>query len=157
MGREGKPRIMMSIDASEFWLSAMLHEFGHAAYDKYIDPSLPFLLRKPAHTLTTKGIAMLFGRMTKQSEWIKRYIFANCPHAAFMQEEGSIERALRRDMLVSMRWYLVFTLFERERYEHAGSGKKLNERWWQLVQRIQHLQPRYFVEQFVRHSRARLS
>lgn len=141
MGREGKPRIMMSIDASEFWLSAMLHEFGHAAYDKYIDPSLPFLLRKPAHTLTTEGIAMLFGRITKQSEWIKRYIFENRPHAAFMREEASIEQALRRDMLVSMRWYLVFTLFERELYEHSGSGKELNERWWQLVQRIQHLQP----------------
>ncbi|MBN3527173.1 M3 family metallopeptidase [Paenibacillus apiarius] len=135
MGREGKPRVMMSIDVNEFWMSVMLHEFGHAAYEKYIDSALPFLLRRPAHTLTTEAIAMLFGRMTMHPDWIERFVQSGS--AALSPHLSSLQETMRRQMLVSMRWYLTFTMFERELYERPL--QHVNERWWQLAGQIQHL------------------
>lgn len=135
MGREGKPRVMMSIDVNEFWMSVMLHEFGHAAYEKYIDSALPFLLRRPAHTLTTEAIAMLFGRMTMHPEWIERFVQPGS--AALSPHLSSLQETMRRQMLVSMRWYLTFTMFERDLYERPL--QHVNERWWQLAGQIQHL------------------
>ncbi|MCY9529926.1 peptidyl-dipeptidase A [Paenibacillus sp. cl6col] len=136
MGRTGEPRVMMSMNPSEFWMSVMLHEFGHAAYEKNIDAALPFLLRKPAHTLTTEAIAMLFGRMTKDQDWITRFIKPE--PTAFASHASALRDTLQREMLVSMRWYITFVKFERELYERPHTN--VNERWWQLVEEIQHLQ-----------------
>jgi peptidyl-dipeptidase A len=69
---EGDVRVLCNIRKNERWMSTMLHEFGHAIYDKYNDRSLPFLLRTPAHTLTTEAIAMLNGRMSKNPEWLMK-------------------------------------------------------------------------------------
>src|SRR5260370_22835113 len=69
---EGDVRVLCNIRKNERWMSTMLHEFGHAVYDKYNDRSLPFLLRTPANTLTTEAIAMLNGRMSKSPEWLTR-------------------------------------------------------------------------------------
>ena len=49
----------------------MLHELGHATYDKYIDQTLPFLLRDAANQFTTEGIAMLFGGFASNVNWMK--------------------------------------------------------------------------------------
>ena len=54
----------------EYWTETMLHEFGHAVYDRYVDPELPWLLRS-MHPLTTEGIAMLFGRLTTDPDWLQ--------------------------------------------------------------------------------------
>ena len=69
---EGDVRVLCNIRKNERWMSTMLHEFGHAVYDKYNDRTLPFLLRTPAHTLTTEAIAMLNGRMSKSPEWLTK-------------------------------------------------------------------------------------
>ncbi len=54
-------RILCNIVPDMRWMETVLHELGHANYDKYIDQTLPFLLREPAHSFTTEGIANLFG------------------------------------------------------------------------------------------------
>ena len=54
---------------SEYWAGTMLHEFGHALYDTQVDPDLPWLLRS-MHPLTTEGVAMLFGRLVRDVEWL---------------------------------------------------------------------------------------
>jgi peptidyl-dipeptidase A len=51
----------------------MLHEFGHAVYDKYLGDDLPFFLRETAHTLTTEAVAMLMGRFSRNAAWLERY------------------------------------------------------------------------------------
>ncbi|MCA1731856.1 MAG: peptidase M3A and M3B thimet/oligopeptidase F, partial [Actinobacteria bacterium] len=42
-------RVLANIRPDSYWMNTMLHEFGHAVYDKYINPSLPYLLRTVAH------------------------------------------------------------------------------------------------------------
>jgi peptidyl-dipeptidase A len=45
---QGDVRVLCNIKPNQNWMGTMLHEFGHANYDKYIDQELPFTLRNPA-------------------------------------------------------------------------------------------------------------
>ena len=50
----------------------MLHEFGHAIYDREVRTEVPWLLREAAHSLTTEGVAMLFGRLVRNPQWLEQ-------------------------------------------------------------------------------------
>ena len=52
-------------------MDTMLHEFGHAIYDRECDDTLPWLVRGAAHALTTEGIAMLMGRLPRDPQWLR--------------------------------------------------------------------------------------
>src|SRR5204863_8965312 len=70
LDREGDVRVLGNIVGNERWMETMLHEFGHGAYDRHVDRGLPFFLRTPAHMLTTEAVAMLFGRLSRDPEWL---------------------------------------------------------------------------------------
>lgn len=135
--REGDIRILINMNKSLFWMTALLHELGHAVYFKYINRDLPFLLRFHSHTLTTEAIALLFGRMNKTWEWYQRFLQLDSDQLQDMMP--SITKMLQRQMLVSMRWILTFSYFERELYERPEQN--LNQRWWELVEDIQFVNP----------------
>jgi len=118
-------------------MSTMLHEFGHAVYDKYNDPSLPFLLRTPAHTLTTEAIAMLNGRMSKDPQWLTD--IAGLSSADAQRLSASARKTLRCEMLIFLRWAITLIRFERELYRNSGTN--LNRLWWDYVQRFQKVTP----------------
>lgn len=135
--REGDIRVLINLDESVFWATALFHEFGHASYFKYIDRSLPFILRFHSHTLTTEAIALFFGRMNKTWDWQKQFL-------GLKEEELNglmpfAAKMLQRQMLVSARWMITFSFFERELYENPEQD--LNKLWWQLVEKIQFLKP----------------
>ena len=135
--RMGDIRVLCNICPNERWMSVMLHEFGHAVYDKYNDRSLPFALRRPAHTFTTEAVAMLNGRMTKTPSWLVRFAGVSPETAAEMS--GEIFQALRGSMLVFVRWALTLVRFERELYRDPRQD--LGPLWWNLVERIQKVRP----------------
>ncbi|GAH77922.1 unnamed protein product, partial [marine sediment metagenome] len=56
--KEGDVRILCNLKNNEGWMETLLHELGHAVYDKYQAPQVPYLLRRPAHIFTTEAIAM---------------------------------------------------------------------------------------------------
>lgn len=135
--REGDIRILVNLDNSQFWATALLHEFGHAVNFKYIERDLPFILRFHSHTLTTEAIALFFGRMNKLATWQERFL--GIPRDQIQESMPSIKTMLQRQMLVSTRWMMTFTFFERELYENPDQD--LNKLWWDLVQQIQFLHP----------------
>ncbi len=135
--REGDIRILVNLDSSVFWSTALLHELGHAVYYKYINPELPFILRFQSHTITTEAIALFFGRMTKTLEWKKRFLGLN--KEQIEEIKPSIERMLERQMLVSARWIITYSFFERKLYENPHQD--LNKLWWDLVKDIQYIHP----------------
>ncbi|MBS4192602.1 M3 family oligoendopeptidase [Bacillus sp. FJAT-49705] len=135
--RKGDIRVLVNMDESVFWATALLHEFGHAAYFKYIDQSLPFILRFHSHSLTTEAIALFFGRLNKNLEWQKRFLGLKEEHLT--DEIPAIEKMLQRQMLVSSRWIMTFTFFERQLYENPDQD--LNKLWWELVKDIQFMNP----------------
>jgi peptidyl-dipeptidase A len=130
--REGDVRVLCNMRANEKWMGTLLHELGHAAYDKFLPASLPYLLRGPAHTLSTEAIAMLMGRLTRNAGWLRTVLRAP------LDEQGAadIARQLRASMLISTRWMLVMAYFERELYRDPDRPD-LNQLWWDLVERNQ--------------------
>lgn len=135
--RQGDVRVLCNIRKNERWMSTMLHEFGHAVYDKFHDPSVPFLLRTPAHILTTEAIAMLNGRMSKNPDWLVD--IAGVSRADALQVSTRAWNALRSEMLIFLRWAITFVRFEREVYRDPEQN--LNRLWWEYVERYQKITP----------------
>ncbi|MBU1702671.1 MAG: M2 family metallopeptidase [Candidatus Eisenbacteria bacterium] len=126
-------RVLCNIKPSTRWMSTMLHEFGHAVYDKYLDMKLPFLLRTASHTFTTEAVAMLMGRLAQEESWLREVL--RVPQEKLSKVAVAARKQLRTQMLVSTRWMLVMIHFERELYR--GTGTDLNSLWWDLVEQFQ--------------------
>jgi peptidyl-dipeptidase A len=133
--REGDVRVLCNVEPNERWTETMLHEFGHAVYDRELDPSLPWLLREPAHALTTEGVAMLFGRLARDPRWLTTV--AGIGAADVDALSARLAEARRAALLVFARWVLVMTNFERGLY--ADPDADHDARWWDLVERFQRL------------------
>lgn len=126
-------RILANINNDERWMETMLHELGHAVYDKYIDKDLPFLLREPAHIFTTEAIAMLFGRLSRNADWLQAMLDLNNEER---DEIASVtQKSLRLRQLVFARWCQVMFRFEQELYKNPDQD--LNGLWWDLVEKYQ--------------------
>jgi peptidyl-dipeptidase A len=107
----------------------MLHEFGHAVYDKYLGDDLPFFLRETAHTLTTEAVAMLMGRFSRNAAWLERYVGLSSEEARGIEASARAEQ--QAQLLILARWCLVMTHFERALYRNPDQD--LNRLWWDLV------------------------
>jgi peptidyl-dipeptidase A len=134
--RQGDVRVLANIAATDYWMVTMLHEFGHGIYfSSYVPHSLPFLLRYPAHTLTTEGMAMLMGRMPKRIQWLEDMNLA--PDQA--KEKAAVAEVAQKlhksGLLVFSRWAQVMFRFEKALYENPDSD--LNKTWWDLVEKYQ--------------------
>ncbi len=117
---------------SEHWAGTMLHEFGHALYDTKVDRDLPWLLRT-MHPLTTEGIAMLFGRLVRDVDWLRSV--AGIPESDLELLAPRLAVAQRASLLTFARWVLVMTHFERGLYADPDGDHAT--RWWDLVERFQ--------------------
>ncbi len=131
--REGDVRILLNLRPNERWMGTTLHELGHAVYDEGISQDLPWDLRRPAHTLTTEAIAMLFGRLSRDADWLREMGVVDAAETDELREPAV--RQTRGQMLVFARWAMVMRGFEKELY--ADPGQDLNALWWKLVERFQ--------------------
>ncbi len=130
--RAGDVRILCNLRQNERWMGTLLHELGHAAYDRFIPGSLPYFLRSAAHTMVTEAIAMFMGRLTRDPTWLHANIGAELTD----DDRLDLTRQLRTAMLVAMRWMLVMSYFERALYRDPDRPD-LEELWWSLVEEIQ--------------------
>ncbi|WP_078381116.1 M2 family metallopeptidase [Sutcliffiella halmapala] len=137
MDREGDIRVLCNNVDNTYWMGTMLHEFGHAAYNKYTNRDLPALLRSPAHILTTEAIAMLFGKMTENREWLSRFL--QLDEETLNNLSPNLEKHEQLKMLISARWIITFVFFERELYQNPDQD--LNKFWWEMVEKIQLVNP----------------
>ncbi len=130
--RAGDVRVLCNNVPGSYWAETMLHEFGHAAYDLGVGRDLPVLLRS-MHPLTTEGIAMLFGRLALDPEWLTQV--AGVPASEIEAAQAALARRRHVALLVFARWVLVMTHFERGFY--ADPDGDHDTRWWDLVERFQ--------------------
>lgn len=131
--RRSDIRILANVKSDEMWTGTMLHELGHAVYDKHVDPDLPFLLRQHAHTFVTEAIAMFFGRLSKNPLWIERAL--DLSEADVAPAAGELARYLLLGQMVFTRWAQVMIRFERALYRDPDQD--LDTLWWDLVERHQ--------------------
>lgn len=133
--KRGDVRVVCNIKPNHRWMSTMLHEYGHAAYDKFINKNLPWSLRDPAHTFTTEAIAMLFGRFASNHIWLKDVLGISTREANNISD--ACFNSLRLEQLVFSRWVQVMYRFEKNMYENPEQD--LNAEWWRLVEKYQGL------------------
>ncbi len=126
-------RVLGNIVPNADWMGTMLHEFGHANYYKYINQDLPFSLRNPAHTFTTEAIAMFFGRMSSNAQFLVNMKLTDTADARQVATEGF--KVLRLEQLVFSRWAQVMYRFEKALYENPDQD--LNKLWWDLCEKYQ--------------------
>jgi peptidyl-dipeptidase A len=131
--RKGDVRILANIKPNDKWMSTMLHECGHAVYDKYLDMDLPYILREPAHILFTEAIAMLMGRLETDPDWLITY--AGVPAKDTRSLANQLWQQLRGQLLIMARWVPVMSYFERALYQDPRQDR--NTLWWDLEERFQ--------------------
>jgi peptidyl-dipeptidase A len=127
-------RVLVNVRPDSYWMDTMLHEFGHAVYDKHINPQLPYFLRTIAHTCTTEAIALMMGSLVDDPAWLSAV--AGVPEAELDEVREHLLWRERADKLVFIRWALVMFNFEREFYADPDR-EDLNVLWWDLVERLQ--------------------
>lgn len=132
--REGDVRILCNLKDDDRWMGILLHELGHAAYEVFMPASLPWLVRQPAHIATTEAIAMFMDRLTYDVDWLQRAAGASPADSAETRKRAS--QALRFEMLLTARWVLVMTYFERALYADPQRDD-LDTLWWDLVEELQ--------------------
>jgi peptidyl-dipeptidase A len=131
--RSGDIRILANVVPGERWVEVMLHESGHAAYDSAIDPDLPWVLRRAAHTFVTEAIAILSGDLVRDPEWLIQ--IAGMPSAEVSEMAQALHDARAAQKLSFVRWGLLMCHFERDLY--SDPEVDLDGRWWELVERFQ--------------------
>ncbi len=131
--REGDIRTLCNLKPSLRWMDTLLHELGHAVYDKYIPHSLPWMLRTIPHILSTEAMAMLMGAITLDPEWHSEILGATEAEAKAAGQAGFAR--FRLEELIFARWVMVVVHFERLLYEDPS--RDLNAAWWELVRKYQ--------------------
>jgi len=131
--REGDVRVLCNLKNDEYWMETILHELGHGVYDKYLDYGTPYLLRSPAHSFTTEAIAMFFGRLSRNPDWMQQML--GLPKNQQAQIEKVSDKYAQLKQLIFARWAMVMYNFEKGLY--ADPDQDLTALWWNLVEKYQ--------------------
>jgi peptidyl-dipeptidase A len=131
--RKGDVRVLANLQDTERWMETLLHEVGHALYDKYHNPNEPWLLREPAHSFTTEAIAMFFGRLSRNAFWMQKMLDLAPEETAKIKQVS--DRYLQFQQVLFVRWALVMYHFEKALY--ANPDQNLNVLWWDLIEKYQ--------------------
>ncbi len=133
MDREGDVRILCNLENNEYWMETILHELGHAVYDRYHNLEVPFLLRRPVHAFTTEAIAMFFGRLSRNPVWMQQMLDLSDEQRAEIENVSAKYAQLKQ--LIFARWAMVMYEFEKQLY--ANPDQDLNSLWWDTVEKYQ--------------------
>ncbi|MFV1958701.1 MAG: hypothetical protein ACC662_04740 [Planctomycetota bacterium] len=127
LDRKGDVRILANIEPGVRWTRTLLHEMGHAMYDRHLDFDLPWNLVRPPHASVTEGVAMLFGRLPEDETWRRE--------VAGVEPDPAAAERRRRGLLTFVRWGLLMCRFEEGLY--ADPERDLDALWWDLTERLQ--------------------
>lgn len=135
--RDQDIRVLCNLKPNAYWADTLIHELGHAVYDKYIDKDVPFLLHEASHSITTEGYAMMMGAYVKKDEWLTKMLKVPPDQAAGLVEGA--QKNLRAEKLIFSRWAQVMVGFERGMY--SNPDQDLGVLWWDLKAKYQMLNP----------------
>jgi peptidyl-dipeptidase A len=133
--REGDVRTLNNLKPNRRWTDTLLHELGHAVYDKFKDGGQAWILRTYPHLLSTEAIAMMMGALTYDARWLAEVL--KVPAGQAVDLAAQMRKQDRFSKLIFTRWVLVMMHFERALY--ADPEADLDTLWWDLVERFQFL------------------
>jgi peptidyl-dipeptidase A len=126
-------RVLANVRPDAYWMDAMLHEFGHAVYDRHVNPRLPYLLRTYVHANTTEAIALMMGALVDDPGWLRSVAGAN--RESLDQDSDKLAAHRRTERMILTRFVLVMYHFEQALYADPDSAE-LNSVWLDLVERL---------------------
>jgi peptidyl-dipeptidase A len=126
-------RVLANVRPDAYWMEGMLHEFGHAVYDRHVNPRLPYLLRTYAHATTTEAIALMMGALVDDPGWLRSVLGA--PREKLDEDLEKLAKHRMADRLILARFVLVMYHFEQALYADPDDPA-LNSVWWDLVGRL---------------------
>ncbi len=133
MDRDGDVRVLENIVPNREWMAVTLHECGHAVYAApNIPRTVPYVLRTPAHSFTTEGVAMMFEAMASRADWMAAM---GIPVADVRAAAETGAKMQRSHLLIFAAWSQVMVRFEMAMYENPDQD--LNKLWWDLVEKYQ--------------------
>lgn len=132
---KGDIRVLCNVKPDSKWMETLLHEFGHALYEKYLGKDLHWIIKQPAHIFTTEAVAMFFGRLASNPQWMTDMKVIDTKERDKILPTTS--KILRLQQLVFSRWAQVMYRFEKSLYENPDQD--LNKLWWDLVEKYQML------------------
>jgi peptidyl-dipeptidase A len=126
-------RVLCNVVPNFSWMETMMHEYGHAVYEQYYAEDMPWTMKEPAHIFTTEAIAMLFGRMASDPQWIQDNVKIDDKEKEDIKDIS--RKILSYQQLVFSRWAQVMYRFEKEMY--ANPDQDLDKLWWEIVEKYQ--------------------
>ncbi|MCH9632072.1 MAG: hypothetical protein S4CHLAM6_03960 [Chlamydiae bacterium] len=135
LDQEDDIRTLCNIRPNIRWLETIIHELGHAEYEKGYDKELHWYLRTPPHMITTEAVALITGRHAHDAIFLKDLLKDD--HIDEKISEAT--QSLKRRQLIFSRWVLVMMHFEAALY--ANPEQDLNNLWWTTVQKYQKICP----------------
>jgi peptidyl-dipeptidase A len=126
-------RVLANVRPDAYWMDAMLHEFGHAVYDRHVNPRLPYLLRTYAHANTTEAIALMMGALAGDPGWLRSV--AGASQEDLEEDAAKLVAHRRVDRMILTRFVLVMYHLEQALYADPDS-EGLNSLWWDIVERF---------------------
>ncbi|MGA5691407.1 M2 family metallopeptidase [Cytobacillus pseudoceanisediminis] len=124
-------RISCNYQPNNKGVGVLLHELGHAVYEKEINNELPFLMRQPAHIFLSEGIAILFESLTD-------YIIQNLQNKCMNEDPNANSDEYKKALITKLYWIITLVEFEQELYKNPEQN--LNELWWNIVEDVQGIQ-----------------
>lgn len=134
--REGDVRTFLNVEANARWMNTLLHELGHGIYQDGIDRTeLPYDLRDDPQGFLNEGFAMFCEQPTKHPAWLTEMVGLTSSEATRLAPQLAAQDTA--SLLAFVRWCLTIVHFERAFY--ADPDGDLNQVWWDLEERYQHV------------------
>jgi len=134
--REGDVRTFLNVEANARWMNTLLHELGHGIYQDGIDRTeLPYDLRDDPQGFVNEGFAMFCEQPTKHPAWLTEMVGLTSSEATRLAPQLAAQDTA--SLLAFVRWCLTIVHFERAFY--ADPDGDLNQVWWDLEERYQHV------------------
>lgn len=123
LDRKDDIRISTHLTKNPESIFSLLHEIGHAVYEKNIDADLPFLLKQPANISLSEAIALLFEKLPLNL--IDKSLPIN-----------TTSNSLKHRHLL-FKTFSTLSIVEFERNLYKNPKQNLNNLWWDLIGDIQ--------------------
>ena len=124
---ENDYRVYADIKPNTLGIYILLHEFGHTLHYKYIDKSVPYMIREP-HEITAEAVAIYFNNKLYNSKVLQNMMGINQ-----MPESSYYKYFSCPSTLIYLRKLIRNIQFEKSIFENPSQD--YNQLWWALTQR----------------------
>eukprot|EP01156_Anaeramoeba_ignava_P020753 Anaeramoba_ignava/c17073_g1_i1.p1 GENE.c17073_g1_i1~~c17073_g1_i1.p1 ORF type:complete len:354 (-),score=132.53 c17073_g1_i1:36-1097(-) len=128
-------RVICNVVPNYYWFSTLIHEFAHAMTCKFVEESLPWILRTYNHLITTEAVALLYEDLASNANFLVG--IGILPKNEEKKTGVILDQIRKLKQVVFAQFSQVMFRFEQELYQKELTEKEANILWWNLVEKYQ--------------------